>query len=34
VILSSNPLTVPPEEMWDLEVVETIKEGKAIFTKN
>jgi len=34
VVLSANPLTMPPEELWNLEVVETIKGGKTIFTKD
>jgi predicted amidohydrolase YtcJ len=33
-VLSANPLTVLPEELWDLEVVETIKDGKTISTKS
>jgi hypothetical protein len=31
VILSANPLEMAPEELWGLEVLETIKEGKTIF---
>ena len=31
VILSANPLEIEPEELWGLEVLETIKEGKTIF---
>jgi len=31
VILSANPLKTAPEELWGLEVLETIKEGKTIF---
>ena len=31
VILSANPLKMAPEELWGLEVLETIKEGKTIF---
>ena len=33
VILSDDPLSVSPEALWDLEVVETIKEGETIFKK-
>lgn len=31
VILSGNPLTVPPDAIKDIKVVETIKEGKTIY---
>jgi predicted amidohydrolase YtcJ len=31
VILDKNPLTVPPMEIKDIKVVETIKEGKTIY---
>ena len=31
VILSDNPLTVPPETLARLKVTETIKEGKTIY---
>jgi hypothetical protein len=30
-ILSANPLTVDPMAIKDIEVVETIKEGKSIY---
>jgi len=33
VILSANPLEISPEELWDLEVLETIKEGKTVFRR-
>lgn len=31
VILSDNPLTVPPMAIKDIKVIETIKEGKSIY---
>jgi len=31
VILNANPLEISPEELWDLEVLETIKEGETVF---
>ena len=31
VILDKNPLTVPPMEIKDIKVVETLKEGKTIY---
>ena len=31
VILSDNPLTVKPEDLITLKVVETIKEGKSVY---
>ncbi len=31
VILDANPLTVAPEALWDIEVLETIKEGQTIY---
>lgn len=34
VILDKNPLTVAPGEIKDIQVLETIKEGKSIFTKD
>jgi predicted amidohydrolase YtcJ len=34
VILDANPLAVAPEELWDLEVVETIKEGETVYRKD
>ena len=33
VILSGNPLTVPPDGIKDIKVVETIKEGKSIYKR-
>jgi predicted amidohydrolase YtcJ len=33
VILSGNPLTVPPDNIKDIKVVETIKEGKSIYKR-
>jgi predicted amidohydrolase YtcJ len=30
VILSANPLTIPPDNIMDLKVVETIKEGRTV----
>jgi len=33
VILSDDPLSVGPEALWDLEVMETIKEGETVFKK-
>jgi predicted amidohydrolase YtcJ len=33
VILSGNPLTVPPDEIKDIKVLETIKEGKSIYKR-
>ena len=32
VILSDNPLTVKPDAIRDIKVLETIKEGKTIYT--
>ena len=32
VVLAENPLTVDPETIKDIQVVETIKEGKTIYT--
>jgi predicted amidohydrolase YtcJ len=32
VILDKNPLTVKPMEIKDIKVLETIKDGKSIFT--
>ena len=34
VILSDNPLTCEPMKIKDIEVIETIKEGKTLYTKN
>ncbi len=34
VILDRNPLRVPVNELRDIHVVETIKEGKAVFVRN
>ncbi|MEE4145954.1 MAG: amidohydrolase [Halieaceae bacterium] len=33
VLLSDNPLEVPPEQLAELEVLETIKEGKSIYRR-
>ena len=33
VILSENPLTVPPEKLADIKVLETIKEGVSIYQR-
>jgi predicted amidohydrolase YtcJ len=33
VILSDNPMTVPPERLADLKVLETIKEGVSIYKR-
>jgi predicted amidohydrolase YtcJ len=33
VILSDNPLTIDPDKIKDIEVLETIKEGKTIYNK-
>lgn len=32
VILSDNPLTVAPATIKDIQIVETIKEGRTIYT--
>ena len=34
VILDANPLEVEPADLWDIEVVETIKEGKSVYRAN
>lgn len=34
VVLSENPLTVAPTNISEIEVLETIKEGRTIFVKN
>jgi len=34
VILSDNPLTVPKEQLAELKVLETIKEGKSIYRRD
>jgi predicted amidohydrolase YtcJ len=31
VILSDNPMKIEPMKLWDLKVLETIKEGKTIY---
>jgi predicted amidohydrolase YtcJ len=31
VVLSANPLTVPPATLKDLKVLETIKDGRTVF---
>ena len=33
VVLSDNPLTVPPATLIDLHVEETIKEGRSIYQR-
>jgi len=33
VVLSADPLEKAPEELWDLEVLETIKEGETVFRR-
>jgi len=33
VILDKNPLKVEPEALWDLQVLETIKEGETVYRK-
>ncbi len=33
VVLSADPLEVAPERLWDLEVLETIKEGETVFRR-
>jgi predicted amidohydrolase YtcJ len=33
VMLDRNPLKVKPEEIKDIQVLETIKQGKSLFTK-
>jgi len=34
VILDANPIEVPREALFDLEVVETIKEGETIYRRD
>jgi predicted amidohydrolase YtcJ len=33
VILSADPLEIAPEELWDLEVLETLKEGQIVYRR-
>lgn len=33
VILSENPLAIPGDELADIRVIETIKEGKSIYKR-
>ncbi len=33
VVLSDNPLKIDPMKIKDIEVLETIKEGKSVFKK-
>ncbi|MFM8434105.1 MAG: amidohydrolase family protein, partial [Planctomycetia bacterium] len=34
VILSANPLTVPPAEIQTIKVAETMKEGKTVWKRS
>lgn len=34
VILSDNPLTIPAEKLADIQIIETIKEGKTVYKRN
>ncbi|OJZ07952.1 amidohydrolase [Sphingobacterium sp. 40-24] len=34
VILDQNPLTIDPQKLRDIKVIETIKEGNAVFKRN
>jgi predicted amidohydrolase YtcJ len=34
VVLSDNPLTVDPMTLRDIEVVETIKQGKSVYRRD
>ena len=34
VILSTDPLKIAPAELWNLEVLETIKEGETVFARS
>jgi predicted amidohydrolase YtcJ len=33
VVLDKNPLKVEPKQLFDIQVIETIKEGKSIYKK-
>ena len=34
VVLSDNPLEVPPEHLAELEILETIKEGQSVYRRD
>lgn len=34
VVLSDNPLTIPKEKLYDIKVLETIKEGNSVYRRN